>query len=350
MAKPSDETLLQLPLANIDIGRAADGAVSMRTEFVVPAIDVSSVDIDVPDGQQLVQVLVDGHPAVLTWLEDRPKLNLPEPTLPHFVEVVTHCRQPAQPASVETPQLRVGSRPCVVEYRLWSVRQPRRDGQVVSTAAETLPSVEVAALRLNQLLAASSSDGRSDDSPPISWAARWTAELTAAEQALRNALTEVPIGSPDIVDAMPAAEEYAELLARATAETTRKRDAAVVDTEQTADTTELGDRESVAMSADEVLVQSSPGPLEWSTVVPGSSDRAIRWLLAVATGVLATLFVATRDWQTTIEWNYSLCFPFVVMAGLLWWFCLWPRAVGLLLAVAAVVAWLRWIRIAGDRS
>ncbi len=344
VAAPTAESSYVLPLANIKVRQAANGATTLRSQFVIPALNVSRCDILVPAGQQLVQVVVDGQPAVATPLGSTLRLELPDGALPHMVELLTHRKEDKAPQRAEPPQLSFAGQPSVIEYGIWDIQQAASSGRVTSNNAEALPALEVAALRLNQLLAAATSQGLAPGQPPDRGQPSGRPNSPRPSKPSARPWRTKQRRSSEIVESMPEQAEYDDLLARAMAQIIRKR--AAIDQVPAA---ESNDPQLWAFDRTaDVLVQSVAGPLEWTTLPREGTGAVVRWLLALALGASGVAAVATRDRFRSFGWHHSFLFPLVVVAGLLWWLCLWPRFVGLMLALAAMTAWVRWNRITRD--
>ncbi len=343
VADPAGDTPQRIPLVNIEVYPSTDGAITLRTQLVLLALDRTTCDLVIPSGQTLAEVLVDGRPAVVNGSDGKWTLSLPDPAVPHFVEFVTHRPAAMQSDELHTPTIEFDGDRCLATHRVWSVCSVNPGMTINSTSAEALPTVEVAALRLSQMLTACASAWRRSSDTQSIWARKWVAELQAAEQSLRTALESQTGEPPRIVDAIPEADEYSELLARAAIEIGRKSPSPNKRQSAPSGQPLMAQRPSETMT---LFVQSIPGPLQWTTAPSDPSSGLFRWLLALLSVAVATTYVARQKDRPTIRLGYELVFPVVIVVGLLWWLCLWPRILGLLLAVAAVLAWLRWKRLA----
>lgn len=340
-AKAANEQIHQLPLATIAVRKFDSHAVSMRTQLVVPPLETDSLEVLIPDGQRVMQVTIDGVAAHATAVdESHLRLELPDAHLPHFVEIVTRLAADSA-RSVEIPQLLADGRRCEVEHTVWRVSGLDRQVSLVAPQAEELPTADTAALRLYQLLASTLGSQTPASQPvPTLWAKRWMAELAAAESDLRRSLAERAVVDPTIVSPEDDADEYNKLLSDATAEIKRTSAAAQLQVGSISSVDNLlkvGDRSS------QVFVQSGADALHWSEVQRDATDQLSRWALALGAALLAGVVLISRErtWALPLS-EYELLFPAVTLFGLAWWLCLWPRAIGLVLAVAALVAWRRW--------
>jgi hypothetical protein len=339
-AHASDDRQLQLPLASIDVRQTATNDLIVQTKFVLPALEVDAFEIALPPHRELIDVTVDGRSALVTRAgENRLRLVLPDPQLPHVLQVTTEHRTPDSSGSIEIPQLFAAGRPCEVQHRLWRMRGLADDATFGGPQVETLPTVDLAVLELNQLLSAGvGSSVRADRRLPREWATEWTATLSRAEQALREARDAAAPVDPVVVTPDGGKNEYDELLARATAEILRTRTAADL---ATIGTTYVPPDSDVNERVQQ-FVQSDSKPLRWILLRRDATDPLVRWAMALGGVLLAGVFVVTRSrWRWPLD-GYETLFPVVVLLGLAWWFCLWPPTLGLVLAGLAIIAWLRW--------
>ena len=335
VANARGEASYRIPLANASLQTTGLREATMRTQLVLPALGVGSVDIRVPDDQQLLSVLIDDRPAVVAASPAGvPRLALPNSRLPHVVEIVTTGVDLASASGVDLPGLTVDGKACMVEHRLWSIAGPAGDRFVPASAAERLSEVEVAALRLTQLLSAAAGYTRQAGTTP-SWANIWLVQISEAEGSLRRAMSQSESQAPQIVDAMSATDEYDVLLGRARGTIERLQKVAGVATPVEAESGEL-------TTPRRLFVQSSEEPLRWSGASASPSYLVSRFLLALACLGLAGLRIATRDHEWPIPASREWLFPIAIVLGLTWWLLLWPRVLGLLLALAAILAWLRY--------
>ncbi|WP_252855304.1 hypothetical protein [Aeoliella straminimaris] len=341
-AKGTNDQVYQLPLATIAVQRTDGDRIVMKTQFVVPPLDLETLDVHLPVGQRATQVTIDGVAAHAADVDaNHLRIELPDAHLPHFVEVAT--LQTANPAStsVEIPQLLAGGRRCEVQHAVWRVSGLGREVNLTAPGAEERTAAETAALRLTQLLSASIGSPPPATQPmPSRWAKRWMAELAAAESDLRRSLAAQSTTDAALVNPEAETDEFDLLLARATAEIKRTSAAAQL---QVGSISAVSDMLKASDPTSQVFVQSGAETLVWSEVRVNAADRLTRWALALSAALLAGAFLVSRqrDWSLPVS-GYELLFPAVTVLGFAWWLCLWPPQLGLVIAVAALVAWVRW--------
>ena len=162
-ADANGQATYRIPLANVQLHVASGGTAALHTELMVPAFGARAIQIAVPEGQKLSSARVDGRPAlVMQSAGGIPRLVMPDPAVPHVVELVTVCQAWQPPAGLEVPNLLVDSTPCTIEHRLWSVHSSTGRGYHPISDAERLPPADLAALRANQLLEALGCRSKSD--------------------------------------------------------------------------------------------------------------------------------------------------------------------------------------------
>lgn len=343
-AKQSDARTYRLPLASVTVEEAVRGHTTLETQFVVPALEVDEFGVQLPGEQQLVGVEVDGTAALVVRDSDGQwRLQMPDPDLPHLVQLSTTISRGITKAPLDPPRLAVGERICTVDLRVWCVQSSAAMQVTASSTAEQATPSDVAALRLTQLLSASAtSSGRLARQFSRGWSENWIAEIRAAESMLRQSLAAPRRDAADVVEPAGASQEYAALLTRTTAGLVRMRaDAGLA----SASLDELPKGEEFGGVGHQVFTQSTDAPLRLIANSADAGDRLIRWALALGGLLLATLHLASGDrWRLPLE-GYEFLFPIVILVGLAWWIALWPRLLGLLLALLAIVAWLRLNRI-----
>ena len=343
----------QLPLVRVSVAPGDGDAITLTTRWVVPAWGESSLGLRMAAEREAVTVRVDGVPANVTPAGDRQlSVLLPDPGIPHLVELVSVASRRELATGIETAQLVVGDTVAEVDHRVWHVDLPGHQFMVARQTAEAMPTADVAALELTQLLAAASVSSRKEPQHySTSWAEAWLTELSEAESTFRQAIRQQP-ADPAIVQ--PAEQtEYADLLLRVQNEMARVRKLAGTPVDL-ASAPLPGDSLPDAPLPSQQFVQSVPTPLQLVTLNNTSGDDWLRWTLALVAVAIAAVHVAARRGgrypQLPTDLGYPMLFFTAVVLGLVWWLCLWPRAVGLVIAVLAVVAWLRWNRFAGASS
>lgn len=347
-ATATDKRTYRLPLASISTSIGSPDGRLLQTRLVVPAWSIDSYALIIPSNQKLIRATVDDDAAIVSR---RPlgqmRLQMPDPNLPHLVTLVTQIDPAHQDTSIDTPTLYVGAIACEIEHHVYSIEYPAEKWTLRRSNGDNLPSVDVAALRLNQLLAGSTSSLSISATPVAeSWARSWINQFERAESQLREAIAAAPPQASDVISDDEASEEYDNLLARTVAEKIRIRAAA--DLQSTA-SENVSNQAFIAGKQDamatQIFVQSTAGPLRLVIDSAEESDSAVRWALAIGIALLASLRIAARNEFSLPLAGYEMLFPAVIVAGLFWWLFLWPRTAGLLLALAAIVAWLRWNRI-----
>lgn len=347
-ATANDKRTYNLPLANISAGIETVRGGIVRTQLVVPAWGIDSFSLVIPAGQQLLQASIDGQAAIVCQKPlGQLQLQMPDPELPHLVSLITQVESPAQVQNLDIPKLFIGTLECEVEQRVYTIEYPTDKWTLRRPDSEDMASVDVAALRLNQLLVGSTSSlSVAEISAANSWARSWIAAFDQAENELRAAIAAAPAAASDMVTGIETPDEYENLLARAVAEKIRIKNAVNL---QLIDQEDVGGQPAIGVQhvalTDKVFVQPSGEPLRLIVDSATESDTAVRWALALGIALLASLRMAGRNDLSLPPLGYELLFPVVITIGLLWWLLLWPHIAGLLLALAAIVAWLRWNRI-----
>lgn len=344
-AKEDSARTYRLPLATLTLHEAADERTIVETQLVVPALEVDEFNLWLPSDQQFLEAKVDGAAAwVVRGRDGTWRLQMPDPDLPHLVQLSSVAKHVLTNRPFEPPQLAVGDRVCHVDHRVWYVPDSLHAQLEASNTAERLSRANVAALRLNQLLSASvTNSGRLARQVARGWSESWIAEIRAAEAALRRALDESEDAATQIVQPEGASQEFDDLLTRTTNELLRMRGEAGLATVPLDELPMANPR--AATERVRVFVQSTESPLRLASLASDGGDPLVRWSLALAGLLLATLHIARGDrWRVPLD-GYELLFPVVIIVGLAWWIALSPRLLGLLLALLAIVAWLRLNRL-----
>ncbi|MGI9458242.1 MAG: hypothetical protein ACR2NU_16890 [Aeoliella sp.] len=343
--------LRQLPIVEVQAKVSPGGVATLRTCLSLPVIDSQQCEIKLPASDRLLSALVDGKSAVVQEsAEGKLMLTLPGLRLPHVVELVTVTDE-GLPSSglleLRAPALSSQEMPIVSEHYLWSVSDVRGGSSLSSTSAETLSEVDRAALRLNLLLrAATIVGGRANGTSEAAaiWRECWAGVLDGAVAEMQLALATAQPEPSEIVAPAPSRTEFDELLERAQGR---------IDTlsEKGAEFTTVGSDRS-----DWPIVSYSESTGWHSFVVTGDdllqlelsprapTDLYKRWSLAGVVVLFATIFfTASRRarWPMMTE---AWIFPVAMLIGLSWWLWLWPQWIGLFIAAAALLAWLRWAR------
>ncbi|QDU59160.1 hypothetical protein [Aeoliella mucimassa] len=334
--------VVRVPLVTTLVTPGAGDAITLNTQWFVPALRESTFELHLANRQAPVSVLVDGEPTNADYAEDGTlSLQVPDPWLPHVIELVSTADRHALTQGIGTATLTVRDTTADIEHRIWQLALPTHHYHAVAGSCEARPPLDAAAIELNQLLSASSSTSLRV-SLPKEWNRYWVSVLSVAERKLRLAMSS---DESDSVLVSPADEtdEYEELLARASTEITRLQKWLPINNEP-----------ALAVPVSEPVVQqwfvqSSPVDLKLTVRDSSMADDWVRWLLAIGAVIAAAVHVTTRRRggypSLSFELGYPLLFFTAVVIGMVWWLWLWPRGLGLILAALAVLAWLRWNRL-----
>lgn len=363
-AELDNRPVQRLPLATINVELASRGGSLLTTTLTVPPLEGDRCSLRIPAGQQLLVVRVDGRPAIARQhTADHYVLQLPDGSVPHLVTTLTKTRAPFAPGGTqafEFPRIWSNDSQLQPEQTVWSVTPPSQAVRLSSPSGEVLPAVDLAALVLNQTLQAATDRAR-NGTTSANGAATWAAELTRHETALRSALRENPPQSGDVVAQPEPNAEYDDLLTRVANEVSRLQAlgtpaASRAVSQSAGGSSAWGDTNQHDLAGEPRLVrgvaasgftfaQPSGDPLVVRSRLDTPSDTTTRGLLALATLILATVAIAaTKHWQFQLP-THEMLFPVAIVVGLAWWLLLWPRLVGLLIAVVAAVAWIRYTQV-----
>jgi hypothetical protein len=165
------------------------------TSMVVVS-ELSECVLELPEGQELVEVHSDGRSALVRKLNGRSwRLPLNAARLPQFIEIVT-CSVEGGPVGtprfeLSRPRLLNDDRPIPVELSLWSVRSPIKSSQPIVKGAAAVTAADQAALKLDRLVGITEAATQRAVELPTqdghNWYLPWAARLAVIqEQALRT--------------------------------------------------------------------------------------------------------------------------------------------------------------------
>lgn len=181
-------------MADTVVFRGPAGNQLIATRFVLVPQGLTDCELQLPDGQQLVCVKLDGQPARIRLRdEQRWAVSLGAPQLPQILDVVSRDAGPAaqggRRVELQRPALLASGGPLPVEMSLWSFGQGQITGQPRVDGAAIVDAVDQAGLRLDRLA------GIAEAATPVAiglpipdgydWFRAWAESLTDAQEAAR---------------------------------------------------------------------------------------------------------------------------------------------------------------------
>ncbi len=328
----------------------------LRTTVALPSLEEEELLIEVPTGQRLLWLAMDRRAVVVEPRAEGYAVRLPAGRRPHGLEVVTRLDNEVPTigaATIAAPRLLVAGRELAVAQRLWSYDESAGLAVATATGGEALSELDQSAVRLNQLLATLIDEANGAAIVPegadVVWFEYWTAVLDHARQGLERAMERSNTTSDAVVSDQPTNAEFQVLLTRAASHLADLQAAApprigeVAPGDPWLGTGDVGTQHlwrplAAPPQANEVLLHLAGE----SRGVSREQWLAAAGLLAVA-GVLALMTRQRRPlWQ-----HDQVLLGLVLLAGGAWWLWLPLGWIGLLMAIGAGVAWLRYLRGAG---
>jgi hypothetical protein len=329
----------QVKLADLRIAWERSGQYRGIACFDLEPARAKQCSLVIPEGCRALEVAIDGF-CVTPVAKSAQQWDIPllVPHLPQRVEVVFAGRFAAARAGavrLSAPALK----DLPVERTLWSVDGPDSSGPGEILAGRSVGSLRAELVRLESAAAlvklpietASSGDELR------SWYQVWTGHWSAARDAARRQLLE-----------MPATRETAGLEA----------ELKTLEREQAALATRLGSTASAATT-----VEAREPPDLWSAALArprtrarslfnsASATIAVRYphadsadwwarlvVVLAAIGVVLLVKLAMRRGLPVADWLRRWPQPLGVMLGLAWWLWLSPSLLGLLLALVSLVS------------
>lgn len=338
----------RIPLITVE-GEVFQDGIVLRKRLTLPALGNDVCTLNVPSGQQLLVLRIDGQTAIANeTVENAYTMRIPEPTLPHVVEVVTKINSQlgvGESVKLGLVSLTDEQSRLEVEQAIWNLSAADKSLRIESETGEVLTLLDQAVLALNQSLQAATVQTDGGKEYPR-WAATWAGELSRRETVLRAALETSKPKSEEIVTQPDLEAEYAGLLARSATEITRLQTiAGALPDPLAANPASISLPTMKAVGRPRyTFAQASGDALEIHCRDERPSDAPQRTALAFAALIATTTAVAATKREQWPNLSQEWLFPFAIVLGLSWWLLLWPRILGLLIAAVAAAAWLRYSR------
>jgi hypothetical protein len=356
----SQGSAAELRLAETAVFVDAAGHQFTVTRFIISPQGTNECTLELPNGQRLIRITLDGRPALARSLDHRSwQVQLGPPNLPQTLEIVSRsigeADMEARFVELSRPVITQSGQPIRAEISLWSLSRPnhRRQPRAVGAAAQT--AAEQAVLRLDRLVGISRKATRpAMESPVIDgfhWFAKWAGQLRAASQAVQSFEHSVSGPGPDkaIRVAPPSSGAIPDPVALAEAWIQQFEDV-------------FADAESMVSQLDS-LPGNEPDPwrlTDWDFgmrscfVADGGQDRlrveylpmgltpaAIRFAVLSSISLVAVAVLWLMRAPAAIEFARKRPQAFGIAAGLFAWAWLWPSALGLVVAVVSLSLLLR---------
>ena len=332
---------------------APDQGGMVRTVATLPPLVSSELEIQLPAGQQLLWLALDQRAVVVEPGEKGYVVQLPAGARPHGLEIIARLeeRVPREgTVTIASPQLLVEGRPMEIKQRLWSYDRSVGIGLTTLGGGEAMSELDQAAVRLNQLLLTSMGGTAGPDAAVEgavgAWYEYWTAVLESSRLGLELAMSRTTVDSQTVPSDQPIEAEFKVLLERA---------ANRIADFQGAAPPRIGE----GSPGDPWLGNDPTGKPRWwqPLVAPTGADEVTlriagerrgisraRWLAALGSlAVAGTLALMTR--QRRPVWQHEqVLLGLILLAGAGWWLWLPLGWIGLVMAIAAGAAWLRYLR------
>jgi hypothetical protein len=330
------------------------------SNFVISPQGRSDCVLRLPGSQRLLRVALDGHPAIMRSLNSRRWwVQLGPPNLPQTLQVVTLVRasdddRPWQ-ISLRRPTLWQHDEPMPTELSLWSVSRLAVPARPYVVGAAIVSPEDYVAVRLDRMASVSESATQAVINSPMRdgyrWYANWSALLHIAENSARSKQSETNRlrQTPGIVE--PADDLFSAAISRCTA--WRRQADELFATSGAIEDIDVDFVERLE-SIDAAILVPPPGfertyfvadggaeqldieivPTEWTPLAGRVAAVSSIVLLAAAVG---WFFVQPWATDVCVRWRYAIG----ALIGLVAWACVQPSWIGLLVASASFVLWIR---------
>jgi hypothetical protein len=193
-------------LADTVVVTEENGGELCVTRFVIAPRGLMECVLKLPANEQLVEVRLEGCPALAHPLDSRSwAVQLGPPRLPQILEVVSYSTEPGGPIGwkmeLDRPGLYAGREPIPVEMSLWSLQHPLQGVRPSVAGADLTNAMDQAALRLERLasIAEAATPAAIESGLPdgFDWFRPWAGQLAAScEEA--QWLLEQSVRSPTV--------------------------------------------------------------------------------------------------------------------------------------------------------
>jgi hypothetical protein len=203
-------------LAETAIHIDAAGRMFAITRFVLAPEGLDHCDVELPAGQRMVRMALDGHPALARAIDPRHwQVQLGAPSLPQKLDIVTQATEPSafSATSVEAsrPILKQSEKPIPIDLSLWTIHHAAQEGTPRITGGALVTPSELATARLDRLVSVSQTATRSVVEAPVvdgtSWFARWAEDLRTAEE-LAGSLERTAVAATETIRVPQSADNY----------------------------------------------------------------------------------------------------------------------------------------------
>jgi hypothetical protein len=347
----------------VNVGPLGDQ--SVLTRMVVVSQGLAECSLELPNNQELLQILADGRPANVRPADILPAGVLPDGNtqwrlalgpsqLPQFIEILS--RSSAQPAAnasrleLSRPRLLLDGAPLPVEMSLWSFRHSASRGAATIAGADRITGAQQSASRLDRLVsiseAATSAAIEASFPDGYNWYHPWAARLLELRREVSQGAAEpsgglaLQVGSSteeQIAQASERLDAWLETCDSALAWSEINPAQPIFDegASATAPPMDLASGQwihGVAEGGDPVIY------VELDSLQTNLQARAATLVLVVAMAA-ATISLMRRPaaWDVVCQWPHAFAF----LLGIAYWAFLWPSWLGIVIAVGSVLLALR---------
>ena len=348
---PRPEPRIRLADTSVTAGPSAGQIIFTR--LIVASDGLPDCTLQLPADQQLVSVLIDGRPALITKTVDsrRLRLALGPARFPQSLEIVSRTvgeSHDARRVVLQRPNLLIGDTPIPVEVSLWTFAELPSEirSQIIGPAPVT--ALDQTALRFDRLVSiAESATAAAADAPAPdgeNWSRPWATLLQVVEDQSRHILShtspaatlaQVSQSSEDQINhASQRLAKWLQQVGNARAGTgPRQSSTASRSADSSATSPSLDARYTACFvaegGADQLTLQLNP------SAGTRARTRLVAWLLLLG-------LAATGNWlrRSPTAVDFFCRWPEVlgILLGVVYWAWLWPSWVGLL--IVAVSLWL----------
>lgn len=355
-ARPADGATAGVRVADTQIV-ASDEGHALETSFVLDARALTQCTLQLPRGDELIEVRLDGHPAMTRPLgAQRWSVELGPPNLPQVLDVTSRSRSEDAPGGKrkwQRPELLVGERSIPVELSLWTVAWAGGlAGRQVGLVGRT-SELEQAALRLDRLTSivetAIAGATQPADAAGFDWFYPWAKRLASTRDRCQKLLASGTLTrgaqqvSASSIDQIRACEARIDKLFALARERWPKVSSELWSS-IASPTAESDERFSLPDNDVKRLhVVEAGGDSELSIDfgaerLSSNQSRAIG-LLAIALAAAVSIGIASWPPARDALWRWSHALG--VLVGLAWWAWLTPSWLGWVIVAASLLLVLR---------